>query len=101
MFVDKSIGGSLRRKQLKWLLVAFVVVAIAAVLLILSKSMKEPATISAPAQPLSDDMATSVKPTQEEVDKQLESLATEDAKDPAPKPTQEEIERQLEELSRQ
>ncbi|MBP9751432.1 MAG: hypothetical protein KBD19_01050 [Candidatus Moranbacteria bacterium] len=98
MFVDRPLGDPLKRKQLKWLLLVLGVIMIIAILLLSFRLMKEP--VQDPAQPMSPDKGTAQgKPTQEDVQKQLEMLAKEDAANSAPKPTQEEIQKQLEALA--
>jgi hypothetical protein len=96
MFVDKPVGGSLERKQLKWLLVALGTIMVVALLLLSFKLMNDPATD--PAQPISGKSDMQSKPTEDEIRMQLEALAKEDAENPAPKPTEEEIRMQLEAL---
>lgn len=96
MFVDKPIGDPLKRKQLKWLLIILGVVMVVAVLVYVFMQSSMSGTAN---QPVKNDMTASEKPTQEEIQKQLDMLAAEDAKNPTPKPTQEEIEKQLEALA--
>jgi flagellar biosynthesis/type III secretory pathway M-ring protein FliF/YscJ len=98
MFVDRSIGDPLKRKQLKWLLLALGAIMIIVILFLSFRLMKEPASVSTQSAS-SDKGAAQAKPTQEEIQKQLEALAAEDAANPAPKPTQEEIQKQLEALA--
>ena len=97
MFVNKPIGDPLKRKQLKWLLAALGVVLVLAVLLLSFRLMQTPTQTS--VQPTSEKV--SEKPSQEDIQKQLDALAKEDVKNPAPKPSQEDIRKQLEALSKQ
>lgn len=103
MFVDKPIGDPLKRKQLKWLLAALGAVMVVAVLVYVStqnRVMDRDAQV--PIKPEGKVIDTSVKnPTPEDVQRQLDMLAEEDANDLAPKPTQEDIEKQLEALSKE
>lgn len=95
MFVNKPIGDPLKRKQLKWLLAALGVVLVLAVLVLSFRLMREPA--QTPTQPVSEKVQAN--PTQEEIQKQLEVLAKEDAENPTPKPTEADIQKQLEALA--
>ncbi len=126
MFVDRPIGDSLKRKQLKWLLATFTAVMVVLVLVyvftqnramdadtpVLVKTGGEAGAVS--TKPTEADIQKQLeilakedaenpapKPTEADIQKQLEALAVEDAKNPAPKPTQEEIAKQLEMLSKQ
>jgi len=98
MFVNKPVGGPLKRTQLKWLLVALGIAMIVAILFLSFRLMNEPV----PVQPASGNKdAAQTKLTREEIQKQLEMLATEDAENSAPKPTESEIRVKLEALAQE
>jgi len=102
MFVDKPVGvqNPLDRKQLKWLLGILTAVVVGAVVwyaVLQGRSSTLAPVVSEPK----NAAGMSVKPTPEDIQKQLEILAKEDTENPVPKPTEADIQKQLEVLAKE